>query len=65
MGVVIGFDPGGAGTFGWCVATGSALPLNIVDRNTSDHAEGACYAAVRAAESEGPVSAVGIDAPLF
>jgi len=65
MNVVIGFDPGGAGTFGWCVAAGSQLPLNVMAKGTNDHADGACDAAMRAAEKEGVVAGVGIDAPLF
>jgi len=63
MGVYVGFDPGGFGTFGWAVLSGDSLPLRLEDRGIADQARNACEAAMKSA---GPnVQAIGIDAPLF
>jgi hypothetical protein len=63
MGLFLGFDPGGAGAFGWCVAAGTNLPLEVVARGVGRHAEHA-YESARAAAGK-KVDGVGIDAPLF
>jgi predicted nuclease with RNAse H fold len=63
MGTYLGFDPGGAGRFGWAILSGSGLPLCLVDRGVADHAEGAFTSAMNSAEWR--FDAVGIDAPLF
>lgn len=64
MGVFLGFDPGGAGAFGWCVLEGNGLPLNVTARGIGNHAHDAVDSALAAVGGK-PVSASGIDAPLF
>jgi len=64
MGVFLGFDPGGAGAFGWCVLDGNALPLNLRARGIANHAHDALNGALQAAGNNA-IDAVGIDAPLF
>ena len=60
----IGFDPGGAGAFGWCVLTGNKAPLQLVARGVSNHASAAVQSAINAVDGK-QVVAAGIDAPLF
>ena len=60
----LGFDPGGAGAFGWCVLSGEDLPLSLYRRGAADHASGAVKAALETI-GDGPICGVGIDAPLF
>lgn len=66
MQVVLGFDPGGADGFGWCILeNGDAPPLRFVDGGVVDHAR-AAVGAVAASLNEGDVvCGAGIDAPLF
>jgi len=64
--MLLGFDPGGIGQFGWAVCEyKDTLPLPIVQTGISDHADGAVVAAFQAAGAPGTVCAAGIDAPLF
>jgi len=63
MGTYLGFDPGGAGAFGWAVVSGLKWPLELSGRGVADHAEGAFGAAMDCAGTK--IEAVGIDAPLF
>jgi len=58
----IGFDPGGKGAFGWCVASFNSDVPTCVGGVTND-ASAALEAAKRALE--GRPAAIGIDAPLF
>lgn len=65
MGVLLGFDPGGAGTFGWCVARDSVwLPLEVLASGVTSHAKSAVAAAISVVPSGQEVLAAGIDAPL-
>ena len=60
----IGFDPGGAGAFGWCVIHGNGLPFNVTARGFADNAQEAVDASMTVLAGEKPLAA-GIDAPLF
>ena len=64
MGVYLGFDPGGAGAFGWCLAEGNALPLHVIETGVGDHAQNALDGALAVAGKR-TINGVGIDAPLF
>jgi len=70
MSIYLGFDPGGAGEFGWCVAqestdSATGLPLIIVEAGIAMHAkEAVCEASQLIPSSELPAAA-GIDAPLI
>jgi hypothetical protein len=64
MDCFLGFDPGGAGAFGWCVLSGTQLPLQLLKRGIADHATEAVNDALSAVGANS-VRAVGIDAPLF
>jgi hypothetical protein len=62
----LGFDPGGAGAFGWCVlADAMNPPLVICGSGVADHAGGAVTAALGCVGRDGEVLAAGIDSPLF
>jgi hypothetical protein len=60
----IGYDPGGAGAFGWCVVHGASLPLQVLARGLADNAQEAVTQSLAAIKG-GEVLAAGIDAPLF
>ena len=64
MGTFVGFDPGGAGAFGWAVLVGEELALTLVHRGIADHARGAIDGAI-AAIGQRQLTALGVDAPLF
>ena len=62
----LGFDPGGAEAFGWCLVKGNKRPLTILGRGIANHAKEAVDQALKAAQKvKMKVSAAGIDAPLF
>lgn len=63
MGKYVGFDPGGAGSFGWCVLEGDHFPLEVRGSGNVDHASQALDAALAVAGAK--VDGIGIDAPLF
>ena len=69
-GIVLGFDPGGRGNFGWsvCQTDGSSLPTVLKTGLASD-AEGAIDQVQQVMEWLDPsmlkVLAAGIDAPMF
>jgi hypothetical protein len=67
MDTLLGFDPGGAGSYGWCVLKDQAtLPLSVHCMDVANNAQQAVEAALKAAEStHGRVAAAGIDAPLL
>jgi hypothetical protein len=64
MDVFLGFDPGGAGAFGWCVLSGTQLPLQLLKRGVANHATQAVDDAFSAVGAN-QLRAAGIDAPLF
>ncbi len=64
MALYLGFDPGGAGAFGWSLLSGDRRPLELIARAVCNHAHQAVDEALVAA-AEDKVVAVGIDAPLF
>lgn len=64
--VILGFDPGGDQSFGWCVAEKkSDNRLWLREAGVEHHAEGAVNAALKHAAKYGPIEAAGIDGPLF
>jgi len=67
MNILLGFDPGGAGAFGWCVAEHSAqLPIRIRRTGIANDAQGAVDAALSfVVNGADTVLAAAIDAPLF
>lgn len=64
MDAFLGFDPGGAGAFGWCVLSGAQLPLQLVKRGVANHATQVVDDALSAVGAN-QIRAAGIDAPLF
>ena len=65
MSLLIGLDPGGEKSFGWCVSEYSSnMPLQVVCKGTVDNS---CAAVkiVREEVGDKKVSGVGIDAPLY
>jgi len=64
--MIVGFDPGGAGAFGWCVAEDSAqLPLAVRACGIANDAADAVAQAWNTLRAGEAVASVGIDAPLF
>ena len=69
-GIVMGFDPGGRGNFGWsvCLTDGGNL-LTVSKTGLASDAEGAIHQVQQVMESLDPsmlkVLAAGIDAPMF
>lgn len=64
--IILGFDPGGIGRFGWCVAEGTpAGELWLCEAGVADHAAGAVSAALNHAGDPRWIRAAGIDSPLF
>lgn len=62
--LILGLDPGGVGTFGWCLCEyRNELPLPVVRHGTSNSAMEAVTAALTQVGSS-PLIAAGIDAPL-
>lgn len=66
MEVFLGFDPGGKGTFGWCVAyvDGDGF-LTRLASGLEDYALLAVSSALAAVPEGGVVAGAGIDAPLY
>lgn len=66
MSILLGFDPGGSGNFGWCVAIDSQqFPTSAVASGLSNDGSSAVQDALSAVPSGEKVAAVGIDAPLY
>ncbi len=65
MDVLLGFDPGGQGKFGWAVCIDKNDGLNVLAAGTADHAEGAMEESLRVIPKVASVVAAGIDAPMF
>ena len=69
-GIVLGFDPGGQGNFGWsvCLTDGGDL-LTVLKTGLASDAEGAIHQVQQVMGSLDPsmlkVLAAGIDAPMF
>lgn len=64
--LVLGFDPGGVKTFGWCVA--EATPnqkLRLHRSGLANHSDEAVTAALQEIVDLSEIAAVGIDSPLF
>ncbi len=62
---IVGFDPGGAGQFGWCIGeANSQLPIAVCKAGLADSAADA-FSAVQVVLGVGPPDGVGIDSPLF
>jgi hypothetical protein len=63
--VILGFDPGGRGAFGWCVtADHSSFPTAVLKSGTCNVADEAVVAAFDAVPIGEQVVGAGIDAPL-
>jgi len=65
MEILLGFDPGGEGKFGWAVCIDKQEGLNVLDAGVADHAKGAIDDCLRAIPRQASVKAAGIDAPMF
>jgi len=65
MKVILGFDPGGEGRFGWAVCTEMDDKLNVLATGLADHAKGAVKHSLNALPKGGLVVGAGIDAPMF
>jgi hypothetical protein len=65
MAVLLGFDPGGEGKFGWAVCINNVDELYVVDTGLADHAKGATECALKAIPKGMFVAGAGIDAPMF
>ena len=66
MGVLLGFDPGGAGAFGWCIVEDADQPpLRVLSCGVARHAKDALHSVLTHLPAEMDVRAAGIDAPLF
>jgi uncharacterized protein DUF429 len=63
--VTLGFDLGGKGRFGWCVAEMTDGRLRLAYADVADHARDAVEAARDHAGKLGRVVAAGIDSPLL
>jgi len=64
--IILGFDPGGKGRFGWCIASNAAsLPIEVVDTGLADDAASAIEQLRPHLPNGERVLAAGIDAPLF
>lgn len=65
VGVILGFDPGGKRSFGWCVARdGPGIPVEVLNSGICDVADQAATAAFEAVPAGEVVVCAGIDAPL-
>ncbi len=66
MAIVLGFDPGGKGSFGWAVGEIDAeLPVRLRKTGTADHAQGAVCGVWAALRDSGTVVAAGLDSPMY
>jgi hypothetical protein len=66
MKFIIGFDPGGEKSFGWCLAKYSEIyPLNVVKSGCVNNASEALQVVKRLIPDNVSPLAAGIDAPLF
>src|SRR4051812_16049413 len=64
--MILGFDPGGAGMFGWAVAeTGSGNSARLIASGRASNAEVAVDLALRCVAAGEVPTAAGIDAPLY
>jgi predicted nuclease with RNAse H fold len=64
--ILLGFDPGGAHQFGWCVSERkSEAGLKLLHSGVADNARGAVHAALESIKDLKDVAAAGIDSPLY
>lgn len=63
--VVLGFDPGGAKSFGWAVCENRSDLLRVHETGVASDAEGALKRAVATLIPDTCVVAAGVDAPMF
>ena len=63
--LVAGFDPGGTGKFGWCIAEMGSLPLQIRSTGVASFARDAAEAIQANIAQDDTLVGAGIDAPLF
>ena len=63
--VVLGFDPGGAGNFGWSICKIAGGQLGIIETSVASDALEAIKKVSAALPSNVRVLAAGIDAPMF
>ena len=65
--VYVGFDPGGKGKFGWCVAeVAGAQSLCVLRSDNENNACSATHAVCKYAKAaSAEIIAIGIDSPLF
>src|SRR2546422_9743690 len=61
----VGFDPGGAEQFGWCVVEGATRPLSLVRSGCASDAVAAVDAVLRGVGGPSRIDGVGIASPLF
>ena len=65
MKVLLGYDPGGKGSFGWAVCIDKDDGLIVKATDVADHAKGALEQSFNALPKGGSVVGAGIDAPMF
>lgn len=66
MAIVLGFDPGGKGSFGWAVGEIDAeLPVRLRETGTADHAKDAVDGVRAALRDSDTVVAAGLDSPMY
>lgn len=64
--MLLGFDPGGQKTFGWCIVEDAdELPLKLMAGGDADNAQEAMAAVLKRLPHHGHILAAGIDSPLF
>ena len=64
--LIVGFDPGGKGTFGWCVAeVHGTQRVRLRRSGTADHAAPALQQIRQYVADPSEIGAAGIDSPLF
>ena len=61
---VAGFDPGGQGSFGWCIARIKSGDVDVIDTDCANNADHALACAMKC-PPDGGIVAAGIDAPLY
>jgi predicted nuclease with RNAse H fold len=64
--LILGFDPGGNGRFGWAIAEAAkSLPLTVRETGQCSNSEEALRGLEERQDREDEIVAAGIDAPLF
>lgn len=65
MKYVLGFDPGGAGRFGWAVCAVDRQGLQLVNAGDADNAISAADATLSTISTNCEILGLGIDAPMY